>query len=67
ALTGPVVGGYRVLINGVGLNDFAGEDNKIAVRNSGNTAWSFVTASANWAVFDKQSDNGYTFNADGPA
>jgi len=53
--------GFRVLINGTGLGDFAGHSNQIATYTAEET-WTFETPSDNWAVFDMEYDQGYTFN-----
>lgn len=56
--------GWRVLINGTGSGAFSGHDNEIAVWDDVGSSWSFESPSANWAVFDKATDNAYTYNAD---
>jgi len=61
SLTGSVVAGYRVLINGVGAGAFETHDNDIAVRNQANDGWDFVDAVSAWALFDEEGDQGFTF------
>lgn len=54
--------GYRVLINGTGTGDFAGHDNAIATYSG--SSWSFETPSANWALFVKADEMGFTYDLD---
>jgi len=58
------IDGFRVLINGTGTGAFAGQSNAIATWDDGGSSWSFEAPGANWAVFDKATDNGYTYDAD---
>lgn len=60
-IVGPSVGD-RYLINGTGVNDFAGQDNKIAEWDG--SAWTFSAApEAGWAIsVDDETDGVYLFN-----
>lgn len=60
-ISGSVVAGYRILVNGVGVGDFAGHDNNIATRNEANDGWDFTSPVDNWAIFEKELDQAYTF------
>ena len=57
--------GWRVLINGSGSGAFSGHDNEIATWDDVGASWSFDAPEANWAVFDKNTDNGYTYDDTG--
>ena len=56
--------GWRVLINGVGTGAFSAHDNEVATWDDVGNSWSFESPSANWAVFDKVTDNAYTYDLD---
>jgi len=56
--------GWRVLINGTGTGAFSGHDNEIATWDDVGSSWSFESPSANWAVFDKATDDAYVYDAD---
>jgi len=56
--------GWRVLINGTGTGAFSGHDNEIATWDDTGSSWSFESPSANWAIFDKTTDDGFVYDAD---
>jgi len=60
-----VESGTRVLITGTGAGAFLNKDNHIATRNASNTDWVFTAPVANWAVFVKDTETGFVFDADG--
>ena len=59
----PTLAAGGVALPAVG-DAFEGQGNKIAVRNSGNTEWSFLTPSAGWAVNSLSDNYQYQFNSD---
>jgi len=61
-ITGTVVSGYRILVNGSGANDFSGHDNEIATRNAADDGWDFESPVDNWSVFEKENDQAFTYN-----
>lgn len=54
--------GDRYLIDATAFGEFSGHENSIATQTG--TAWTFETPSANQAVFVKDVDSGYTFDAE---
>jgi len=55
--------GYRVLINGTGLNDFAEHDNEIATY-IGNYRWTFTKPNPDALVVSKEDESIYIYDAD---
>lgn len=56
--------GYRYIIDGTGLNDWAGHDNEIAQYNGiGTPGWLFITPSDEDVAVDLDSGNTYQFSS----